>query len=723
MASREHRAGRYRYGSWDGGADPLAPLFDVRAAMDEIGRDVLGGSSLSEALERLMRRGLGDRSGLGALRREIARRRREVERRGDLAGTMGQVREELDRALFAEREFLAGREGDEARLAEMTLDGLPPDTAGAVSGLADYRWRSAEGQEHYANVLKMLREEVLDAQFAGMKRALSGQAPAAMEAVREVVADLNALLAKHARGEDTTEDFVQFMDKHGDFFPDQPRDVDELIDSLARRQAAAQRMLDSLSPEQRDELASLMAQAMQDIGLESEMDQLGDNLRALRPGMFRGRARADINGSEPLGFSDAVGAVADLADLEALEQQLGQAYPGASLDDVDVEALERQLPAQSVRDLAALRDLTAELERQGYVQSGRDGLALTPKALRRLGETALRRIFQHLDAEATGSHQDPASGGADERTGAYLPWQFGDERPIDAVRTVQNAVLRRAGIGAGVAGARVSGAEVSGAGVNGTSGTGAPGTSGAGVSGTGLNGTGGAGVGVRSAADPAARHTGAVRPSLKLDVEDFAVAETTRRTGAAVALCVDLSFSMIQEDRWGPMKQTALALAHLVSTRFRQDALQIIGFDRVARPLTAMQLAEVEPEWIQGTNLHHALLLAGRHLRRHPDAEPVVLVVTDGEPTAHLEKDGSPTFHWPTTPATVRATVGEVDAMTRLGAALNFFLLGDDPGLARFVDSVARRNGGRVFTPELGQLGEFVVADYLRARRGRRRSA
>jgi len=688
MARSRRHAGRYRYGSWDGGADPLAPPFDVRAAMDEIGRDVLGGSSLSEALERLMRRGLGDRSGLDALRREIARRRRQVERRGDLAGTMSKVRDELDRALDAERGFLAGREGDEARLAEMTLDALPPDTAGAVRELADYRWNSAQGQEHYANVLRMLREEVLDAQFAGMKQALSGADPAAMEAVRGMVADLNVLLAAHARGEDTTEAFERFMDKHGDFFPDQPRNVDELIDSLARRQAAAQRMLDSLSPVQRDELASLMAQAMQDVGLESEMGQLGDNLRALRPGMFRGRGRADINGSKPLGFSDAVGAVADLADLEALEQQLAQGYPGASLDDVDVEALERQLPAQSVRDLAALRDLTAELERQGYVQPGGDGLALTPKALRRLGETALRRIFQHLDAEAVGSHHDPASGGADERTGAYLPWQFGDERPIDAVRTVQNAVLRRAA-GAGAAG--------------------------------------------RAATERAGRHTGAVGPvgpvgsagraALRLDVEDFAVAETTRRTGAAVALCVDLSFSMIQEERWGPMKQTALALAHLVSTRFRQDALQIIGFNRVARPLTAMQLAEVEPEWIQGTNLHHALLLAGRHLRRHPDAEPVVLVVTDGEPTAHLEQDGSPTFHWPTTPATVRATVGEVDAMTRYGAALNFFLLGDDPGLARFVDSVARRGGGRVFTPELGQLGEFVVADYLRARRGRRRSA
>jgi uncharacterized protein with von Willebrand factor type A (vWA) domain len=166
-----------------------------------------------------------------------------------------------------------------------------------------------------------------------------------------------------------------------------------------------------------------------------------------------------------------------------------------------------------------------------------------------------------------------------------------------------------------------------------------------------------------------------------------------------------------------------LALSHLVSTRFRQDALEIIGFDRIARRLTPVQLAEAEPEWIQGTNLQHALMLASRHVRRHPNAEPVVLVVTDGEPTAHLEADGTPFFSWPTTQETLRATIAEVDSLTRYGATLNIFMLGEDEGLARFVDAVARRAGGRVFTPDIDRLGEYVVADYLRSRQGFRRSA
>jgi len=132
-----------------------------------------------------------------------------------------------------------------------------------------------------------------------------------------------------------------------------------------------------------------------------------------------------------------------------------------------------------------------------------------------------------------------------------------------------------------------------------------------------------------------------------------------------------------------------------------------------------VDLAGVEPSYVQGTNLQHALLLAARHLRRHPDAEPVVLVVTDGEPTAHLLADGSAWFDWPTHPETLAVTMAEVERITRRGATINIFMLDDEPGLVRFVESVARRNGGRVFASDADRLGEYVVSDYLRARRGR----
>jgi uncharacterized protein with von Willebrand factor type A (vWA) domain len=666
---------RFRYGPWSGGPDPLAPPYDVRAVLDEVGRDVLEGGSLRDALRDIMRRGIDGHRGIDDLRRQLRKLRERARRRGDLAGTLDQVRAALDQALAAERDELARATDEAARFAEMELDTVPDDVAGAVRALSDYQWRSDEARRIYESIAEMLRREVLDAQFAGLKRALGGNDPASMQHVKDMLADLNALLAAHARGEDTTDRFNEFMDRHGEFFPEQPQNVDELIDALARRQAAAQRLMASLSPEQRDQLQQLMSDALADADLASQMAQLSDNLRALRPGLGRGGPVEMRPGGQSLGYGQAVEAVAELADLEALDRQLADSELGSPLDEVDVETLERHLGSAAGADMRALRELERELERQGYVTRDADGLRLTPQALRRLGETALRRVFERLDASARGDHADRRTGSADEPTGLTRPWAFGDELPIDAPRTVANA-LRRGGVA--TLPRPASGTE-------------------------------------HSVPPPGGR-----RPGMTLLVEDFEVVETERRSSAAVALCVDLSFSMVQEGRWGPMKQTALALAHLVETRFRQDALQIIGFNLAARRLTPVQLAEAEPEWVQGTNLQHALMLAGRHVRRHPESEPVVMVVTDGEPTAHIADDGEPLFQWPTTSATVRATVAQVDELTRYGVTLNVFMLGEDEGLARFVDAIARRAGGRVFTPAIDRLGEYIVADYLRSRSGRR---
>ena len=116
-------------------------------------------------------------------------------------------------------------------------------------------------------------------------------------------------------------------------------------------------------------------------------------------------------------------------------------------------------------------------------------------------------------------------------------------------------------------------------------------------------------------------------------------------------------------------------------------------------------------------------MLAGRFLDKHPDAEPVVMVITDGEPTARLDRNGEWWFSWPPEPETINLTVAQIDAMTKRGVPLTFFRLGDEPRLARFLDEMARRNGGRVLAPEGDKLGDYVVSDYLRRRSGRHRSA
>ena len=650
----------YRYGAWHGGRDPLEPPFDVAAALDEMGDAVLDGASPGEALRSLLRRGAEGRRGLDDLLRDVRRRQREARSRGRLDGTLEQVREMLERALDQERAALFPDPDDSARLAEAELDALPRDPASAVRQLGDYEWRSPEARATYDEIKDLLRREVLDSQFRGMKDALANASPQDMARVKDMLADLNAMLAADARGEHTQEQFDDFMDSYGDFFPANPQSLDELVDELARRAAAAARLLDSLTPQQREELANLMATAMADMGLASEMAQLSDALRAKRPDLpWGGRER--MRGSEPMGLGDATTALAEMADLEELDAALGQDYPGASLDDVDPQAVERALGRAAVDDLAALRRIERELERQGYLTRQGGQLELTPRAVRRLGATALRRVFAALEARGRGDHDIADAGAAGEITGGSRAWRFGDSQPLDVVRTVRNAVLR---------------------------------------------------------AGPIERDRQGGR--LRLAVEDFEVVETERRTSAAVCLLVDLSYSMALRGTWGAAKTTAMALHSLVTTKFPQDSIEVIGFSDYARVLRPTELAGLSWDMVQGTNLQHALVIAARHLARHPDAEPVVLVVTDGEPTAHLTRSGRALFSWPPLPETLELTLAEVEKMTRRGATINVFMLDDEPRLVNFVQQIAKRNGGRVFSPDPSRLGSYVVSDYLRARRGRR---
>jgi uncharacterized protein with von Willebrand factor type A (vWA) domain len=329
-----------------------------------------------------------------------------------------------------------------------------------------------------------------------------------------------------------------------------------------------------------------------------------------------------------------------------------------------------------VDDVEALRRIERELERQGYRTRSGGRLELTPKAVRRLGDTALRRIFADMNfGHRSGDHDQQDAGQAGELTGTTRPWEFGDEQPLDVPATVRNSLLRGA---RGVRGDGRSPRE------RGASGRGRP-------------------------------------PRVSLSAKDFEVAETERRTAAVVSLLVDLSYSMQLRGTWAAAKQTALALHALLRSRFPQDAIQVVGFSNYARELRETDLAGLGWDMVQGTNLHHALMIAGRHIDRHPEHEPVVLIVTDGEPTAHLQRDGRSWFDWPPSPETLELTLAEVDKMTRRHAALNIFMLADDARLTAFVDNVARRNGGRVLQAAAERLGEYVIRDFLRTRRVSRR--
>ncbi len=667
-----------RYGRFAGGPDPLAPPVDLAEALDAIGEDVMAGYSPERAMREFLRRGGQNQQGLDDLARQVAAKRRELLQKHSLDGTLQEVKELLDHAVLEERKQLA-RDVDlddaDRDFREMQLGNLPPSTAAAVSELSSYEWQSQQAREDYEKIKDLLGREMLDQRFKGMKQALENATDEDRAAINQMLGDLNELLDKH-RQASTSEDaaavdraFADFMDKHGDFFPENPQDIDELMDALAQRAAAAQRMRNSMTQEQRDELDALAAQAFGSPELMESLSQLDDNLRALRPGEDWGGSE-DFDGDQGLGLGDGTGVLQDLADLDDLSEQLSQSYGGARMDDVDLDKLARQVGDQAAIDAKTLAELEKALNETGYLKRGSDGqLKLSPKAMRQLGKALLKDVANRMSGRQ-GQRDMRHAGAAGELSGASREWTFGDTEPWNVTRTVTNAVVRTVGEGGfeTLAGARSS--------------------------------------------------TQGLGPAVRLDVRDIEVNETEARTQAAVALLVDTSFSMAMANRWVPMKRTALALHQLITSRFRGDHLQLIGFGRSAHVMEIEELTGLDAMWDKGTNLHHALLLANRHFRKHPNAQPVLLIVTDGEPTSHLEANGEVWFSYPPHPLTIAWSVRELDNAARMGAQTTIFRLGDDPGLARFLEQLADRVGGRVVSPELDDLGAAVVGSYLGSRGG-----
>jgi uncharacterized protein with von Willebrand factor type A (vWA) domain len=198
---------------------------------------------------------------------------------------------------------------------------------------------------------------------------------------------------------------------------------------------------------------------------------------------------------------------------------------------------------------------------------------------------------------------------------------------------------------------------------------------------------------------------------------DFEVFRTELRTQAATVVMLDMSRSMLNNGYFLPAKKVALALHALIRGQFPRDALYIVGFSLYAREFTAAQLPTLSwSEWNVGTNMHAGFMLARRMLARHTGGNKQILMVTDGEPTAHLE-DGVADFMYPPSRRTVEETLKEVQRCTRENITINTFMLERSPWLTSFVEQMARINRGRAFFTAPDRLGEYVLVDYVNAKR------
>ena len=454
---------RYDFSDWDG-TQEWGDL-DPDDLLAEITDDLLSGGDLNDALRRLMRSGMRTRDGerIMGMREMIERmrkRREELLKQGSPNAEMDRIAKALDEVVDQERTAIdhleqeAKDSGDERRAEvtsdvaterRMSLDLLPPDLAGKVQGLQHHDFVSSEARERFEELMEELRQEVADAYFKGMSEALSSNDPEQMARMRAAMDALNTMLEQRARGEELDPTFEQFMENFGDMFPGDPKNLDELLEQLAERMAAAEAMWRSMSPEQREQLQSLANSLLEDMDLRWQMERLAGNLRQAVPGAGWGQSYR-FRGQDPMGFGEATDAASQLSNLDRMEELFASASSPNALDEVDIDEVRRQLGDDAARSLERLARLTKTLQENGLIENQGGRTELTPKGVRRLGQRALSDLFSQMQRERIGDHQSATSGSGHDREETTKPYEYGDPLNLHLSATVHNAV-RRGGSG------------------------------------------------------------------------------------------------------------------------------------------------------------------------------------------------------------------------------------------------------------------------------------
>jgi len=454
---------RFRYSRWDGTQKGFA--FGADDVMSEITDDLLYHGDLNAALRRMMQQGMrnpdGDRmQGVREMLENLRRRRKDELERYDLGGVYDDIAQELREVVETEREAIEDRlddvagSGDERQqeltrqsMAErnMQLDMLPRDLAGQVRGLENYDFVSEQAAQRFEELVDQLRQQVVQSQFNQMAGAMQDIRPEDMARMKDMMSALNELLEARNRGEDTQQGFEKFMEEFGDFFPENPQDLDELLELMARRMAAMQAMLNSMTPEQRQQLQELSNQLLEDMDLRWQMDQLAQNLQAAFPDAGWERSY-DFSGQDPLDMMSASQVMQDLGDLDDLENLLRNASNPGALAEVDIERARELLGDDAAQSLENMARVARMLEEAGLIENREGKLELTPRGLRRLGQNALAELFRKLRVDQVGQHQIEKSGWGHEREYATKPYEFGDQFNLDINQTVRNAI-RRVGTG------------------------------------------------------------------------------------------------------------------------------------------------------------------------------------------------------------------------------------------------------------------------------------
>jgi uncharacterized protein with von Willebrand factor type A (vWA) domain len=449
---------RFNYSRWDGTQRGFE--FDAQSIVDEITDDLLYHGDVNAALRRLMQEGMRNERGeqlmgLREMMQRLRERREEIKDRGDLGGVYSEISAELDDLVDEERHaideaLMAAEQSGDQRRAEVTkesaqernfrLDMLPSDLAGKINELEHYDFQSSESRQRFEALLEKLRQQIMQQMLDQMSGAVENLTPQDMQRMKDMMAALNEMLESRERGEDPK--FEQFMENFGDFFPENPETLDQLLEIMAQRMANAQAMLNSMTPEQRDQMRQLSEKLLEDMDLRWQMDQLSQKLQGMFPQKGWGQSH-EFTGDEPMGFGDAMQAMQELGELDQLDNLLRNASSPSALAEADLDRVREMLGEDVAKSLEQMAQLTKKLKDSGLIDQVEGKLELTPSGLRKIGANALRDVFGSLEKDRLGQHQVERLGVGHERTYDTKPYEYGDPFQLDLQRTLRNALQRQ----------------------------------------------------------------------------------------------------------------------------------------------------------------------------------------------------------------------------------------------------------------------------------------
>jgi uncharacterized protein with von Willebrand factor type A (vWA) domain len=658
-----HRfATRFRYGSWDGSQQAPLSADDVLGAIAE---DLMEYGDLKWAMRNLLSRGMtipdgGYIQGLRDMLKKLRDQKRERLQQFDLSSVMQDIEQKLAEILAMEQNTIdewLDQDSETfandvlrkiAERSQETLDELPDDSAGRMKALEKYEFLNPDAQRKYLDLLNELRKAMTQTLFKNVENMVKNLSDGDITRLKDMVQAMNEMFVKKIAGEDPG--FEDFMDKFGDMFGNTPpKTLDELLEQMRRQMAASQSLMNSLTPDQQQQLQSLMSDRLGDPQLESALRKLAQEMDFLDPQGSRYR----FDGKEQVDLEAAMELMDEMHQIDDLIAQVQAAERGGDPDHIDSDLVQSLLGDEAVESIDDLKKLLDTLEEAGYVRpTGDDKWELTPRGSRMIGQRALGEIYARLRRQSLGNHAIPEEGRFGERLEQTKAHEFGDPFHLHMPRTIRNAIDRDG-----------------------------------------------------------------PRTPVRLRHQDFEIYRSEQVTSTATAMLVDLSWSMALRGSFQSAKKVALALHNLITSQYPRDSFYIIGFAAYARELKAHDLPFLQwDEYLLGTNMQHALLLAERLLAKHDASTKQVIMISDGEPTAHLE-NGQAQFAYPPTPATIRETYKAVKRCTQKGIAINTFMLDANQYLKEFMDDIARINGGRVFYTSPEKLGEYILVDYVQHKR------